>query len=106
MKKSFREYIKAEYAEDLADIANHGCSGGFSGLCYYAETVTLFDKYRDEIFEILGEMADSMGQNIPELIASFNGAADVGDFAQFANLCVWAATEEIARNETYSQEMD
>lgn len=95
----FREYIKTELADYLPDIAEHGCAGGFPGLTYYSDTVTLFDKYRDEIFEILGEMADSMGQNIPELIASFNGAADVGDFQQFANLCVWAAAEEVARTE-------
>lgn len=95
----FREYIKTEYAENLADIAQFGCSGGVSGMIYYSETVALFDKYRDDIFEILGEMADGMDQTIPELIASFNGAADVGDFQQFANLCVWAAAEEIARRE-------
>ncbi len=105
MKNNFREYIKTEYAENLPDIAEFGCSGGVSGMIYYSETVALFDKFRDDIFEILGEMADNMGQNIPELIASFNGAADVGNFDQFANLCVWAAAEEIARNEVYLQEM-
>jgi len=97
---SFTDYVKANHSEDLADIARHGCSSGFSGLAYYTETVALFDKYRDDIFEILGEMADSMGQTILELVASFNGAEDVGSFEQFANLCVWAAVEEIARQET------
>jgi hypothetical protein len=106
MKNTFREYIKTELADYLPDIARYGCAGGFPGLTYYKDTVALFDQYRDDIFEILGEMADGMGQNIPELIASFNGAADVGNFAQFANLCVWAATEEIARSEEYLQEME
>lgn len=96
----FREHIKTELADYLPDIAEHGCAGGFPGLTYYSDTVALFDEFRDDIFEILGEMADSMGQTIPELIASFNGAADVGGFQQFANLCVWAAAEEVARQET------
>lgn len=100
----FREYIKSNYAENLPDIAQHGCSGGVSGMIYYSETVKLFDEYRDDIFEILGEMADEMGQTIPELIAGFNGAADVGNFQQFANLCVWASVEEIARQERAATE--
>lgn len=102
----FREHIKTELADYLPDIARYGCAGGFPGLTYYSDTVALFDKFRDDIFEILGEMADEMGQNIPELIASFNGAADVGNFAQFANLCVWAAAEEVARSEEYLQKME
>lgn len=103
-QNTFREYIKTELADYLPDIARHGCAGGFPGLTYYSDTVALFDKFRDDIFEILGEMADSMGQIIPELIASFNGAADVGNFDQFANLCVWATVEEIARQETENGE--
>ncbi len=103
-QNAFREYIKTEYAENLPDIAQFGCSGGVSGMTYYSETVKLFDEYREDIFEILGEMADEMGQNVCELIASFNGAADVGNFEQFANLCVWASVEEIARQEQAAAE--
>ncbi len=81
------------------DIANCGCSGGFSGVIYYSETVAKYDKYQEEIWNALYEDAEDQGINILELIATFNGAKDVGSNDQFKNLMVWYYIEKLAVNE-------
>jgi len=86
------------------DIANHGCVNGFSGVIYYSETVAKYDKYQEEIWNSLYEDADEQGINILELIATFNGAKDVGSNDQFKNLMVWYYIEKLARNQVLFQE--
>ena len=83
----------------IKDTAQHGCSGGtISELIYYADSSAFYDKYQDEIWRRLGDMADDLGEDsIPHLIASFNGAKDVGSPAQLKNLLAWWAAEEVCR---------
>ncbi len=90
--------------EQAEDIANHGCVNGFSGVIYYSETVAKYDKYQEEIWNSLYEDADEQGINILELIATFNGAKDVGSNDQFKNLMVWYYIEKLARNQVLFQE--
>jgi hypothetical protein len=84
----------------LEDLMHGGCQSGFvSELCYYNQTTAFYDKYEDEIWELLEDMADQMGEhNALALIGTFNGAKNVGSAAQFKNLLAWAAFEETARN--------
>ena len=93
----FKQYIKENYQDEARDITQHGCSGGFHGLIYYTETVALHDEHEDEIWEWLYETAESFGQNILELIASFGGSKDVGSLTQQKNLLVWAFVESVCR---------
>jgi len=95
--KTFQQWINANLKDYFEDIASHGCAAGFPGLTYYTDTMTLYAKFKDDIFEMLAEDAEDQGVTIPELIASFNGA-DVYDAGTFENLLVWYAAERIARN--------
>ena len=80
---------------ELKDISTYGCSGGFHGLIYYSETTTLYQEYKDEIWENLYDDAESFGcKNIYELIAGFGGAKDVGSSDQHENLMVWYLAEK------------
>ena len=88
--------FEASLSDYLNDIAKHGASAGFPGITYYKDTVALYDQYSDEIWEALYEDAGAFGQTIPELIASFGGAKDVGSDCQFKNLLVWYFVERIA----------
>ena len=82
---------------ELADLCNYGAQGGFPGLIYYSETTALYDQYRDDIWEMLEEDRDQCGyQSCSELIASFNGAKNVGSDEQYKNLLVWYTAERIA----------
>ena len=83
----------------IKDTAEHGCSGGtISELIYYADTAAFYDKYQDEIWRRLYDMAQDMGhESILHLIATFRGADSVGSPLQFKNLLAWWAAEEVCR---------
>ena len=47
-------------ADEIKDVAMHGCSGGVSGFIYYSENERFFDKYEDEICDYLNDCGMSM----------------------------------------------
>ena len=83
----------------IKDTAQHGCSGGtISELIYYADTSAFYDKYKEEIFERLNNMAQDMDcESILHLIVTFNGAKEVGSHLQLKNLLAWWAAEDVCR---------
>ena len=97
--KSFRAWMKAHFDEgSLRDLAQYGAQSGFPGLTYYKDTGALYDKFHDEIWEVLYEDAESMGhKNILEMLGTFGGAENVGTDDQFKNLLVWYMAERVAR---------
>lgn len=99
-KDSYNKANKESVASVLNDLMHGGCQSGFVGeLCYYNQTTAFYDKYEDEIWELLEDMADQMGEdNALALVGTFNGAKNVGSGQQFKNLLAWAAFEETARN--------
>lgn len=103
MTNTFKQYMTDNYTHnELADICNHGCASGCaSGMIYYSETIALFDKYRDDLFEIMGDFQESMGEscdNLPDYVAK-NGAT----FATFANAVVWFCAEAVAHEKTQGE---
>jgi len=99
MNQTLKECVAAMHnKQELKEIVEHGCSGGTS-LIYYRETVIFYDKWKDEIWELLFKQMEEIGEttNIMEFIASFNGSKDVGSEMQFKNLLCWYAIEEMAK---------
>lgn len=95
--RTFKDWMRANLKSELRDIANHGVDGGWCGLTYTADTVKLFDKYEEEIWGVLADMADNMGTNVLGLMATFR-RADMADTVDgMKNLAVWAVAEEYAR---------
>ena len=101
-ENAFVRFMSETYAADeLDDIATHGCeSGCASGLIYYSETIALFDKYRDEMFEMMSEYQESTGdfENLPAYVRT-----NADNFASFANSVVWFCAEIVA-NELINEE--
>ncbi len=94
-----KEWVQNQYeVEELKDIVEHGCiSGCASGMIYYFETEEFYNKFKDEIWHMIYDLADDQGITSIELIASLNGSKDVGSDHQFKNLLAWLAVEECAR---------
>ena len=92
---SFAAWMLATYEHnELADICNHGCASGCaSGMIYYSETSALFDKYRDDLFEMMSEYQERTGysENLPAYVLTNSGT-----FATFANSVVWFCAELVA----------
>lgn len=101
--------------ESLADIANCGIDGGFTGFIYYTDTVAFFKRNRKEICELVKSMADEFGQSPMEFVASFNclkgndWEREIGeclygrvsaDNYTVPNALAWFAAEETARKLT------
>ena len=80
----------------ISDILTHGCvSGMIPDLVYYTDTVAFYEKYVEEIWDLLEDSRQSLGyKNIMEVIFNFGGADDVGSDDQFKNLLAWFAYEE------------
>lgn len=57
--------------ESIEDVVNHGIDGGFSGFIYYYETHTFAMRYRKYIIQLLEEMADSLGEEVTEMVSNF-----------------------------------
>lgn len=104
-EKTFKDWMKSHFDENqLSDICTYGCQGGFPCLTYYDDTCHLYNHFKEEIWEMLLDDADSLGQNVFEMIGHFGGAKDVGSVKQFENLMTWYAAERVARELIESDE--
>jgi len=99
-ENSIKDWILNNLEEgQIADVVLHGCSVGVvSELIYYADSCAFYEKYKNEIWEMLWDSHQDFGfDSTLHYIASFNGAADVGSDEQFSNLLAWWACEEVCR---------
>lgn len=89
---TFYQWMKDSYElEELENICQHGCvSGCASGLIYYSETLAIYDKYKDELHQKLGEWIDEIGET-PTFITQY-----LDCFQSFANAMVWFVAEQYA----------
>jgi len=99
-ENSIKDWVINNLEEgQIADVVLHGCSGCVvSELIYYADSCAFYEKYKNEIWEMLWDSHQDFGfDSTLHYIASFNGAADVGSDEQFSNLLAWWACEEVCR---------
>ena len=91
--------LETQDKSTIEDVTRHGCSGGTIGeLIYYADTSAFYEKYKEEIWRRLSDMADDLGcESILHLIVTFNGAKEVGSHLQLKNLLAWWAAEDVGR---------
>lgn len=84
--------------ETIIDAGKHGADAGWGGFTYYKDTCAFYEKNSDDIWELLSQMADDMGEKNPvALIAGFNRADSITDKDTFENLLAWFALEEVGR---------
>ena len=91
--------LETQERSTIKDVVQHGCSGAtISELIYYADTSAFYEKYKEEIWQRLSDMADDLGcDSILHLIVTFNGSKEVGSHLQLKNLLAWWAAEEVCR---------
>lgn len=90
---SFLAYINNNYTfEELQDITQHGCASGCaSGLIYYSDTLAMYDKYCDELHDVLAEDIQQFGE-MPKYITD----ALAQGCTSFKNALVWYVAETYA----------
>lgn len=101
LKKYVAEYIidsiydYSNIKDFFRDLNQHGCVSGMIGsLIYYKDTSKFYDKYENDIEELLDLYRDECGyKNRLETMASLNGADNVGSMEQEKNLLAWFGFE-------------
>lgn len=90
MSNAFTTYMQETYSHNqLADMANHGANTGHNGLIWTNDLVALFDKYRDDMFSIMSDYSDSVGEDgFPPSVAK-----NSEDFDSFAGAVVYFCAE-------------
>ena len=99
-ESSIKDWIINNLEEgQIADVVLEGCQSGIvSELIYYADSEAFYEKFKEEIWDRLSDMADDMGESsILHLIVTFNGSKDVGSELQLRNLLAWWACEDVCR---------
>ena len=96
-RPTFKDWMLNQFDRiALTDICRYGADSGWPELIYYHETLALYERYHDGIWNMLFDDCENQGyKTIPEFIATFKGT-DVTDDSQFKNLLVWYAAERIA----------
>ena len=86
---AFNEIANTYDHETMQEIVNHGCvSGVCSQHIYYADTITFFDKYEEEI---LSELEDRYGVETLVEIFTRNDAS----LKHYKNDVVWLYIEDV-----------
>ena len=91
---------KEEQKTFMQDVMNYGCqSGVVSELIYSNDTIEFFEKFKNEINELLYEMIEETGLSVNEL---FGDKWDETDPLAYnisnKNLLAWLAFEEVTRS--------
>jgi hypothetical protein len=96
--KNFRSWFNANLRAYARDIAGHGADAGFPCITYTSDTVKIFDRFGDDIWNMAVEEANEFGcKNVADMIAGFQRSDMLDDLATFKNLMVWFACETLAR---------
>ena len=87
---AFKELTNTYDLETMQEIVNHGCA---SGVCfkhiYYADTISFFDKYEDEIYS---ELEECFGVDTLVSIFKENNAS----LDHYKNDVVWLYIEHVS----------
>ena len=92
------------FIKGMEDLQRYGCVSGMIGsLIYYDDTTKFFDKYKEEINELLSNLIDGTGLSMQELFGDKFDNEDplVLDYSN-KNLLAWFGFEETA-NSLYEQ---
>lgn len=100
--KTFEQWMLANFDRDeLNDIATHGADTGWGGLTYYRDTDKLYERFGDELWSVLDEIADSFGESdILDVLKHNTYAKNALTPTQFNCAIVWQVAEYYARKHT------
>ncbi len=82
--------------EEIKDVCvvGRGANARYPGFTYYTDTCEFYDDNEDAIWELLEEMAESMGEKPLALMAGFGCADSIYNMKTFKNALAWFALEE------------
>jgi hypothetical protein len=95
MENAFKQWMQDNYSHnELADIANHGCTGGVGGMIYYSDTERIYKHFAHELHDIVAEYKYWAGELPSHIII------DLDNYPAFMNSMVWLGAEWAAHELT------
>ena len=95
----FSDWFKEHLGESAQDIAQHGADCGWPFITYTKDCVELYDRFAEEIWEMLVEDSESLGHKNPmEFVATFKRSDMTETPDLFKNLLFWFACERLAHS--------
>ena len=90
---TFKQHMKDNYTtEELKDIAEYGCVSGCAGtMIYYSDTTELYNKFAEELHEVIAEEAECFGEVPQYLVNALKEPLYI-----FKNSIVWFVAETYA----------
>lgn len=80
------------------ELMNHGCQSGMIGsLIYYYDTTEFYDKYKEEVNELLAYAIEMTGYSVTELFREWDNSDPLALQNMNQNLLAWFAFEETVR---------
>jgi hypothetical protein len=77
-------------ADEIQDVAIHGCSGGVSGFIYYTEIRDFFNEYEDDIENMIADL----GYDIKDLVDT-----ETDSVMDLINKMVWIVVENYCQQQ-------
>jgi hypothetical protein len=77
-------------ADEIQDVANHGCSGGVSGFIYYKEIRDFFNEHEDDIENTIADL----GYDIKDLVDD-----NTDSVMELINKMVWIVVENYCQEQ-------
>ena len=77
-------------ADEIKDVANHGCSGGVSGFIYYKEIRDFFNDHEDDIENAIADL----GFDTKDLVD-----ANTNSVMELINKMVWIVVENYCQQQ-------
>lgn len=96
--KTFKQWFHSQFSrQEMREIYNHGAGGGFRFLTFFHDTVKLYDRFEDELWEMLSRDASDLGyDNVCSMIGELPMGIQIDTSYEFKNFVVWYAAEQLA----------
>ena len=106
---NIKEWIlETQSADDIKEIAQHGCINGCcNDLIYYDDTTEFYDNHKHEIWDLLEQEADQFGyKSVFEFMGTWSDyAKSVDSDKSFKNLLAWWSVENVCNQIIWNEEV-
>jgi hypothetical protein len=101
--KTFKQWFSRHFSQDeMRDICEQGVMGRFRFLTDYRDIVKLYNRFENDLWEMLSDDADSFGyDSVSVMIGALTMGKQIDTSYTFKNFVVWYAAEKLARELTH-----
>lgn len=93
---SFKAWMTRFSSGQLRDMSQNGARGGYDGLIWTDDVIDLYNKFEDEMWEILTENANNQGESVLSFVAQLRDANEIETPREFKEFVTYFCAEAVA----------